>query len=71
MMESESSVQDWEQFKDVLKQAGEQIALVAQYLREGRGSREELATILDGLSDLVGTTLPGNLVISSGPPDPR
>jgi hypothetical protein len=71
MVESESGVQDWEQFKDLLRQAGEQIARVAQFVREGRGSREELAGLLDGLSDLVGTTLPDMVVISWGPPDPR
>jgi hypothetical protein len=66
MVESGSNVQDWERFKDQLKQVGEQIALVAQYLREGTGSREELASVLDGMSELVGTTLPDSLVISGG-----
>lgn len=70
MVESGSSVQDWEQFKDLLRQAGAQIARVARFLREGRGSREELAKVLDGLSDLVGTTLPDNVVISWEAPDP-
>jgi ABC-type transporter Mla subunit MlaD len=64
MVESGSSVQDWERFKDQLRQVGEQIAQVAQYLREGRGSREDLASLLDDISDLVGTTLPDSLVIS-------
>jgi hypothetical protein len=64
MVESGSSVQDWERFKDQLRQAGEQIAQVAQYLREGRGSREELASLLDDMSDFVGTTLPDSLAIS-------
>jgi hypothetical protein len=71
MVESGSSIQDWERFKDQLEQVGEQIAQVARYLREGRGSREELASVLDGLSELVGTTLPDSLVISWGPQDPR
>jgi len=69
MVESDSGVQDWEHFKDLLRQTGGQIARVAQYLREGRGSREELAGALDSLSDLVGTTLPGMVEISWGPPD--
>jgi len=60
-VESESSVQDWEQFRGNLKRAGVQIA---QYLREGRGSREELAGLLDDMSHLVGTTLPDMVVIS-------
>ena len=64
MLESESGVQDWEHFKDLLRQAGGQIARVAQYLREGRGTREELAGTLDSLSDLVGTTLPDMVKIS-------
>jgi hypothetical protein len=64
MVESESSVQDWEQFKGNLRRAGEQIAQIAQYLREGKGSREELASLLDDMSDFVGTTLPDMLVIS-------
>jgi hypothetical protein len=51
----------------VLKQVGEQIAQVAKYLREGKGSREELASLLGIVSDLVGTTLPDMLVISSDP----
>jgi hypothetical protein len=64
MVESESSVQDWDQFKGNLKHAGVQIAQIAQYLREGKGSREELASLLDNMSHLVGTTLPDMLVIS-------
>jgi hypothetical protein len=64
MVETGSSVQDWERFKDHLRQAGGQIAQIAKYLREGKGSREELASVLDGLSELVGTTLPDSLKIS-------
>jgi hypothetical protein len=63
MVKSESSVQDWEQFKGNLNQAALQIAQIAQYLR-GKGSREELASLLDDMSHLVGTTLPDMLVIS-------
>ena len=64
MIESESGVQDWEHFKDLLRQTGGHISRVAQYLREGRGSREELADALDSLADLVGTTLPDMVKIS-------
>jgi hypothetical protein len=69
MVESGRSVEDWEHFKDLHRRAGEQISQIAQFLREGRGSREEIANLLDEMSSLVGTTLPNMLKISWGQPD--
>jgi hypothetical protein len=69
MVESGSSLEEWENFKDLLRHAGEQISQIAQFVREGRGSREEIANLLDEMSDLVGTTLPNSLTISWGPSD--
>ena len=69
MVESESGLEEWDNFKDLLRQTAEQISQVAQFLREGRGSRQELADLLDGIADIVGTTVPNMLVISWGPPD--
>ena len=69
MMESGSSVEDWEGFRDQLEQAGRMIARVAGFLREGQGDREELAGFLDTLSELVGTTLRNTVVITRGGTD--